>query len=391
MAETKPGDLKSFFSPALVQRLAAELERADALFPGEAFVQTACAGLEQLELLERGRQLCRALRQHLPAEYPRAIELLLRSLGAPHQSDELLGGGMAPFFYLPHVLFVAEHGLEHFDLSLRAQYELTQRFSAEFSIRHYIARDPDRTLAALHEWSSDDNAHVRRLASEGTRLRLPWAMRVRWLDEHPERVLALLERLKDDPSSMVRRSVANNLNDLGKVHPQLLTDTCARWLEGASAERRALVEHALRSAVKRAEPNALRLLGYGGKAAVTVESVRFEPARVPIGSRVALSFVLRSTARKPQELLVDIAVSFVKASGRTSPKVFKLKRITLPARGQLELSSRISLAVHTTRKPQPGPHAVHVLVNGVAFPAGAFQVVAARKPATPLTPARKTK
>lgn len=380
MAETKPGDLKSFFSRALVQRLAAELQLTDPQFPGEAFVKTACAGLQQLELLERGRQLCRALRQHLPQEYPRAIELLLRSLGAPHQSDELLGGGMAPFFYLPHVLFVAEHGLEHFDLSLRAQYELTQRFSAEFSIRYYIERDPERTLAALQEWSRDANAHVRRLASEGTRLRLPWAMRVRWLDEHPERVLALLERLKDDPSSMVRRSVANNLNDLGKVHPQLLTDTCARWLEGASAERRALVEHALRSAVKRGEPNALRLLGYGGKAAVAIESVRFEPARVRIGSRVALSFVLRSTARKPQELLVDLAVFFVKASGRATPKVFKLKRVTLPARGQLELSARISLAVHTTRKPQPGRHAVDVLVNGVAFPAGAFQVVAARKP-----------
>ncbi|MEY4550484.1 MAG: hypothetical protein RL685_6679 [Pseudomonadota bacterium] len=379
MAETKPGALKSFFSPALVQRLAAELQLADPQFPGDAFVKTACAGLQQLELLERGRQLCRALRQHLPQEYPSAIELLLRSLGAPHQSDELLGGGMAPFFYLPHVLFVAEHGLEHFDLSLRAQYELTQRFSAEFSIRYFIERDPERTLTALHEWSRDDNAHVRRLASEGTRLRLPWAMRVRWLDDHPERVLALLERLKDDPSSMVRRSVANNLNDLGKVHPQLLTDTCARWLEDASAERRALVEHALRSAVKRGEPNALRLLGYGGKAAVAVESVRFEPARVSIGSRVALSFVLRSTARKPQELLVDLAVHFVKASGRATPKVFKLKRVTLPARGQLELSSRISLAVHTTRKPQPGQHAVDVLVNGVAFPAGAFQVVAARR------------
>ena len=108
-----------------------------------------------------------------------------------------------------------------------------KRFSAEF-IRHYIARDPERTFAALQQWSSDENAHVRRLASEGTRLRLPWAMRVRWLDEHPERVLALLEPLKDDPASMVRRSVANNLNDLGKVHPQLLVDTCARWLSGAS-------------------------------------------------------------------------------------------------------------------------------------------------------------
>jgi len=101
---------------------------------------------------------------------------------------------------------------------MRAQYELTKRFSAESSIRPYIAKDPERTLAVLRRWTRDSNAHVRRLVSEGTRLRLPWAMRVAWLDGHPERVVELLELLKDDPTTLVRRSVANNLNDLGKVH-----------------------------------------------------------------------------------------------------------------------------------------------------------------------------
>ena len=114
-----------------------------------------------------------------------------------------IGVGMAPFFYLPHTLFVAERGLEHFDLSMRAQYELTKRFSAEGSIRTYIARDPERALAFLQTWAMDTNPHVRRLVSEGTRLRLPWAARVPWLDQNPERVLALL---KDDASTMVRRS-----------------------------------------------------------------------------------------------------------------------------------------------------------------------------------------
>ena len=127
--------------------------------------------------------------------------MLLRSLGAEHASDELVGVGMAPFFYLPHTIFVAERGLDHFELSMKAQYELTKRFSAEGSIRPYIAKYPDRTLAALREFARDRNAHVRRLASEGTRLRLPWAMRVPWLDANPERVLELLELLKDDPST----------------------------------------------------------------------------------------------------------------------------------------------------------------------------------------------
>jgi 3-methyladenine DNA glycosylase AlkC len=370
--------LKTFFSPALVRRLADEILRVHPRFSLRAFVKDASAGLDELELLDRGKHIAAALARHLPATYPDAIEVLLRSLGPEHATDELVGVGMAPFFYLPHVLFVAERGLHHFDLSMRAQYELTKRFSAESSIRPYIAQDPERTFAVLGAWAHDRNAHVRRLVSEGTRLRLPWAMRVTWLDRNPARVIALLDLLKDDPTTLVRRSVANNLNDLGKVHPGLLIETCALWLHAASPERRALVEHALRSAVKRGEPGVLRLLGFGRKPAVALEDVRFQPRRVAIGGHVAMSFTLRSTGKTTQDLLIDLAVHFVKARGNRSPKVFKLKRVALPARGRVDLATKISLAVHTTRKPHPGRHPVFVLVNGEAMGAGAFDVVVAR-------------
>jgi 3-methyladenine DNA glycosylase AlkC len=373
------GELKAFFSPARVRELAATIARVAPAFDTRAFVKRATTGLDKLELLDRGRHIAHALAAHLPADYPAAIDILLRSLGPEHATDELVGVGMAPFFYLPHTLFVAEHGLEHFELSLHAQYELTKRFSAEASIRPFIAHDPERTFAALSGWARDANAHVRRLVSEGTRLRLPWAMRVAWLDAHPERVLELLELLKDDPATLVRRSVANNLNDLGKVHRDILIRTCDAWLADASPERRALVEHALRSAIKRGEPDALRLLGYGAQPRVALERVRFEPRRVAIGGQVAMTFALRSTAAAPQDLLVDVAVHFVKANGTARPKVFKLERIALSAGDQVELATRFSLAVHTTRTPYPGKHAVDVIVNGVALPAGSFQVTAPRR------------
>ena len=372
------GELKAFFSPALVRRLAADISRAHPAFPARAFVKQATTGLDALELLDRGRHIMRALRSHLPPAYPDAVGVLLRSLGPEHASDELIGAGMAPFFYLPHTLLVAEHGLDHFDLSLRANYELTKRFSAEASIRPFIARDPERTLARLLEWTTDPDPHVRRLASEGTRLRLPWATRVPWLDAHPERVLGILDRLKDDPSPMVRRSVANNLNDLGKVHPDLLVKTCAAWLRDATPERRALVEHALRSAVKRGETGALQLLGYGKPAAVALEDVVFDPRRVAIGGRVTVRFALRSRARQEQDVLVDLAVHFVKARGAAA-KVFKVARVRLAPRARAELEATISLAVHTTRKPRPGVHAVDVIVNGHALRAGSFVVVPSRR------------
>jgi 3-methyladenine DNA glycosylase AlkC len=367
--------LKTFFSRALIQRLADGIAAVQADFPASAFVKNASRGLDKLELLDRGRQIAAALAAHLPPHYPDAIDVLLRSLGPEHATDELIGAGMAPFFYFPHLQFVADRGLDHFDLSMRAQYELTKRFSAEGSIRPYIARDPERTFAVLWRWTTDSNAHVRRLVSEGTRLRLPWAPRVAWLDAHPERVLELLDLLKDDPSTMVRRSVANNLNDLGKVHPDLLIRTATAWLDDGSANRRALVEHALRSAVKRGDAGALRLLGFGGKPAVVLERVSFDPARVKIGGRVTMRFTLRSRARTPQDLLVDVAVHFVKATGKTSRKVFKIARLTVAPRARAELRTMFSLAVHTTRVPQRGRHDVDVLVNGTTMRAGSFTVV----------------
>ena len=379
MADT----LKTFFSPALVRRLAAEIARVHPEFAWRAFVKHATTRLEELELIDRAKHIAAALAQHLPAAYPDALDVLVRSLGPEYEADELLGVGMGPFFYYPHLVFISERGLDHFDLSLQAQYELTKRFTAEFSMRAYIARDPERTFAVLRKWAGDPSSHVRRLVSECTRLRLPWATRVPWLDAHPERILELLELLKDDSSAMVRRSVANNLNDLGKTQPKLLIATCAAWLEGSSGERRGLVEHALRSAVKRGDKAALKLLGYGKKASVEVEDVHFEPRRVAIGGRVRVSFTLRSTSRSPQDLLVDLAVHFVKANGGASPKVFKLKRVSLAPRAKVELQSSISLAVHTTRKPRPGKHVVEIALNGDTRRVGSFVVTAAREQLVP--------
>ncbi|MFT3709855.1 MAG: DNA alkylation repair protein [Archangium sp.] len=371
--------LKSFFSAALVQRMAGELAKAHPAFPSKAFIRDASRGLDELELLDRARHLARALATHLPRAFPDAVEVLLRSLGPQIEGDENLGLGMAPFFYLPALMFIAEHGVAHFDLALDAQREITKRCSAESSIRTFIAHDPERAWKTFEKWVRDDNAHVRRLVTEGTRLRLPWAMRVPWLDANPKRIVAILDQLKDDSSSMVRRSIANNLNDLGKFEPELVFATCERWLKTSKGEEtRAMVEHALRTAVKRGDARALKLLGFGGKPSVKLEDVRFEPQRVPIGQSVDFTFSLRSTSKQKQDLLVDAAVHFVKAKGTTFAKVFKLNRVSLEPGASAALRVRVSLKVHTTRKPQPGTHRVDVLVNGVSISAGKFEVSRAK-------------
>jgi 3-methyladenine DNA glycosylase AlkC len=282
---------------------------------------------------------------------------------------------MASFFFLPHVNFVALFGLDHFEPAMRAQHALTQRFTAEFSIRPFLERHESATLVRLTEWAADPSEHVRRLVSEGTRPRLPWAGRLRRFQADPTPVLALLERLKDDPSEYVRRSVANNLNDIGKDHPDLLVRVAKRWLVDAGEQRRALVRHALRSLVKAGHPGALRVLGYGREADVECRDVTFAPARVANGGKVTITFAVANGASRRQRVLVDLRVHFVKSTGRATPKVFKLKTMDLAPGEHAAIRKTISLAPMTTRKHYAGKHIVDVLVNGRVTPLGAFTVV----------------
>lgn len=234
-------------------------------FDGKSFQRVALEGLKPLAILQRGQHLARALRTHLPERYSDAVEVLIRSLTPPMTDTDDLGLG--GFFYLPHVSFVATYGLdaEHngghdpFEASMRAQYEITRRFTAEFSMRPYLIKWPERTLARLMEWTRDPDPHVRRLCSEGARPRLPWAMRIPSFIKDPRPVLPILETLKDDADLYVRRSVANHVGDIAKDHPQLAFEICERWLDGASAERKWMIRHAVRHPAKKGVREALRL------------------------------------------------------------------------------------------------------------------------------------
>jgi len=236
-------------------------------FDGASFRRKAQQGLAPLAILQRGQHLAQALREHLPARYSEAIQILIRSLTPPLSRTEDLGLGV--FFYLPHVSFVAAYGLDAtgngghdpFEISMTAQYEFTRRFSAEFSMRQFLIRWPERTLARLLKWTRDPDPHVRRLCSEGARPRLPWAVRIPAFIQNPKPVLPILEALKDDADLYVRRSVANHLGDIAKDHPKLAFEICERWLAGASAERKWMIRHALRHPAKKGVKAALRLRG----------------------------------------------------------------------------------------------------------------------------------
>ncbi|MCP3136746.1 DNA alkylation repair protein [Pyxidicoccus xibeiensis] len=363
--------LKTFFNTRLVERLATALHGAYPAFPRDVFLREASHGLEGHELIGRAQHIRDAMQRALPADYPRAVDILLRSLGPKLEQTE--GSGMEVFFYLPHTQYVAAHGLEHFEESMHALHALTQRFTAEFAIRGFLERHPEKTLARLREWARDSSAHVRRLVSEGTRPRLPWASRLRAFQQDPTPVLALLELLKDDPELYVRRSVANNLNDIGKDHPELLVKVAKAWMQDATPQREWLVRHALRSSIKRGEPAALEVLGAGRPSGIEVRATSL-PRKATLGGTVEVRFEVANRSKRSQALVVDLAVYFQKASGEARPKVFKVRALTLEAGQTEEVGKRVSFAQLTTRRHYPGPHRFEALVNGQGMPLGQVDV-----------------
>lgn len=351
-----------FFNERGIRELAGNMRRAWAAFPADTFLADVLPRLPALGLHERNVLVRDALHAHLPGDFRKAAALLVRSLGPELPLEG--PGSYSGFYVMALNAYIAEYGIDDPAHALPALHELTKRFSAEFAIRPFLDRHPERTLAVLHTWARDAHPQVRRLASEGSRPRLPWGMRLRKFVKDPRPVLALLEHLKEDPELFVRRSVANNLNDIAKDHPDLVVATLKRWQKSRRAETRWLVKHALRTLLKQGHPEALALLGYARDARVRVTGLTITPPRLKIGQAIGIRFRLRSCDAKPQPVMVDYIVHHMKASGATSPKVFKLTTRRLAPGEAVDVAKRHSFRPIGIRPYYPGRHAIEIQVNG---------------------------
>ena len=258
--------LKDLLSQKAIECLAQNILYVHKDFDAKAFCEFALTGLEQLELMQRGQHIARALRQFLPKIYSEAISVMIASL-TPAQ-PEAEGSGLAGFFYLPHSFFISDYGQDKrynngkdpFEASMGALHALTTRFTSEFAIRPFLIHQQERTLSKVFDWLHDHNPHVRRLCSEGTRPRLPWGKRIPSFISIPPPTLHLLETLKNDKSLYVRRSVANHLGDIAKDHPDVAFSMCERWLkEDASKDLKWLIRHAVRHPAKKGDARALKI------------------------------------------------------------------------------------------------------------------------------------
>lgn len=308
---------------------------------------------EGKELMQRMRHTTECLQKTLPEPYSEALDILKKV--APKVK------GMEAIT-LPD--FVSLYGLDDWDLSLPALGYFTRFSTSELAVRPFLDRDPDRVMPFMLKWAEDKLDNVRRFASEGCRPRLPWAMALPKFKKDPRSIFPVLEKLKNDSAEFVRRSVANNLNDISKDNPDLALEVCERWY-GQSEKTDRIVKHACRTLLKAGDPRALKIFGYCDPSRVQITDFKLATSVLKIGETLLFSFEMEISGEKKGRVRLEYAVKYQKSGGKASKKIFQLAENDY-APGRYQLKRKQSFADMSTRKHYPGTHCISIVVNGEA-------------------------
>lgn len=355
---------KNIFSAGFVNRLADAISAKDAKFKRGEFLESVLdEQWEARELKDRMHHIARQLHVNMSGDYPRQIDVLMK---------------VAPGFKgLPALVFpdfVEMYGLDYWKLSIPALEKYTVLCSSEFAVRPFIIKYPDRMMRQMRAWAKHANEHVRRLASEGCRPRLPWAMALPDFKRDPAPVLPILEMLRTDPSEYVRRSVANNLNDISKDHPNLVLDIAREWVS-ETPETKRLVKHACRTLLKKGDARAMKLFGFHQVEHAKVIALKLKKTSIPIGGTLEFSFIVEIPGSVKTSLRIEYAVDYLKSRGGYGKKVFKITEREFKGREQIIRKHHVKDL--TTRIHYPGLHHVTIVINGKNAASASFELVRA--------------
>lgn len=349
---------KNLINEAVVKKISLEISKVHPDFNQKKF-QKLMTELPALELKARVLLITKHLKSELPAEYKKALPILVEVI----EANKLKGFELWPFSE-----YISQFGLDHFDESMKAMYVLTSRFTSEFAVRPFLIKNHVRVLKYFAKWATDKDAHVRRWVSEGSRPLLPWGQRIPLFVMDPTHTLLLLDKLRFDEELYVRKSVANHLNDISKNHPQVVIEVLRMWQQDVPAHHsdkiKWITRHALRTLIKKGHEGALKLMGVDGKADVKLGNFKLNKKKFRLNDEMLFSFDLQSTSKKSQKLIIDYSIDFIKANGKSGKKVFKLKTQEIAPKEVLEISKKHSLKPITTMKFYAGTHHLRVHVNG---------------------------
>ncbi|GIO21312.1 hypothetical protein J18TS1_44120 [Oceanobacillus oncorhynchi subsp. incaldanensis] len=324
----------------------------------------------ELGLKARMRQIAINLGKYLPADYEQALDIL----------DEVIAGYPAgfndfSFMYLPDFVEVYGQDERHWDLSIAALERYTSSSSSEFAVRPFIINHEERMMSQMAAWARHDNEHVRRLASEGCRPQLPWGQALISFKKDPSPVLGILEQLKADPSLYVRKSVANNLNDISKTHPDLVVEIAKDWY-GQNEHTDWIVKHGCRTLLKKGNRDVLTIFGFADADYVDVDAFTLDATSISIGGNMVFSFKIE--AKKATKVRLEYGIDYVKANGKRNRKIFQISELSLKKNETKTYTKKHSFANLSTRKHYTGIHSVTLIVNGVEQYTLDFEVLTAK-------------
>jgi len=361
--------LKNLYSPLFYDRLSTTLLKTIPGFDKELFLSKIFTSeFEAKELKERMRHTTIVLHEFLPKDFSKAYNLLEKTIKELQKSNS--EGGLAHIF-LPD--YIEVYGIDDYKTSVKALEFTTQFITCEFAIRPFLIKYGEEMIDQMEKWSFHENHKVRRFASEGSRPKLPWAMAVPSLKKNPEKVLAILENLKSDSSEFVRRSVANNLNDIAKDHPEKVLEIASGW-RGISKETDAIVKHGARTLLKQGHPEILKIYGLQS-GNIDVENFEIATPKVKIGESLEFSFTIKNNNDTAQIVRLEYGVYYKKSKGHLAKKVFKISEREYLAKETIKINRKQSFKIITTRVFYAGNHQLSIIINGEEKQIGNFELI----------------
>lgn len=363
--------LKDLYSPSFYANFAEVLKKVLPSFNASAFTEKIFhADWEKMELKDRMRHTSLVLHDFFPEDFKEATLVIEKSI-KELQTNRFTSSSLE-FMFFPD--YIERFGLDHFEASVQAMEFVTQFTSCEFAVRPFILKYGDQMLEQMYQWSLHEDHRVRRLASEGSRPRLPWAVALPQLKKDPTPVISLLNNLKNDPSEWVRKSVANHLNDISKDNPDIVIKLVKEW-SNISKETDALLKHGCRTLLKQGHPEILKYYGLNTGDKLTVDHFCITTPEVVIGEHLAFSFTLRNTTEEELKTRLEYGVYYLRQNGTHSRKVFKISERTLLPGESLSIERKQSFKVITSRKFYPGSQKLSLIINGQEMKQSDFKLI----------------
>ena len=363
-----PDPLKNIYNEKFVTLLGQEISAQHAIDSQDLLNQVFDQQWEKRELKDRMMHIAACLRNVLPDEYGEALKILMPVSDKFTDLEGMIFPGYVELF-----------GLDHFELSMSALEYFTSNSSSEFAVRPFILKYPEKMISQLNLWAKSDNHHVRRLASEGCRPRLPWAIALPEFKQDPNPVLSVLETLRADESEYVRRSVANNLNDIAKDNPQITIRVARQWY-GENEKTDRLVKHACRTLLKQGESSVLDLFGFESPKHIAIKAFNVSQF-VKVGQKLEFEFELSSERERLGKLRIEYAIGFVKQNGRQARKVFHISE-SISDMSFKKVMRAHSFKKISTRKYYPGKHDIALIINGIELATAEFNLISSSETGT---------